>query len=234
MHIYKNTRLLALVLLLVFLLLPQFSSSAPVKLKVLLTFDDGPDPNYTHQILEILAYYDIKALFFVLGSQVESHPEIMLQIVSGGHALGNHTFNHMDIQNLSPHELVKQIKRTDRAIENTAGLVPLYFRPPRGRYSDDNYKTLRSLGKVNVLWDLGLEKAAITDPHLLVSHLEARINGREELILLLHDGNVDGNDRSSTVEALPILIDNLLSMGFTFVDPSTEEGQLFLSRHTKD
>lgn len=228
------SRLLVLTALTVLLLLPQTGSVSPANRNILLTFDDGPNPRYTPEILAILRQNDIRAIFFVVGEQAEANPELLRQILSEGHTLGNHTYDHAGIHRMTAHQLQSQVLQTDKAIHSITGVVPTYFRPPRGHYTKENHHALQQLGKCTVLWDLGLEKKLITRPDQLVTHLLSRIGGRKELILLLHDGSVDKNDRTLTVEALPILIHRLSSMGCTFVDPGSKEGQAYLSRYASN
>ena len=122
----------------------------------------------------------------------------------------------------------------DHAIERVSGITPTYFRPPRGCYTKENHRTLDELGKTTVLWDIGLEKTAIKEPVTLVSHLLSRVGGRQELLLLFHDGNVDGNDRGATVKALPLLIEELIARGCIFMDPASDEGKAYLAKYAAE
>lgn len=196
---------------------------------VLLTFDDGPDPRYTPQVLSILGQQGIRAVFFIVGSQAEAYLELLRDIVAGGHALGNHTFTHTSINGMTPAEVLEEVRRTDAVVSEITGDLPRWFRPPRGLYTEQNFLTLRQAGKEVVVWDAGLEKEGIKEPEVLVDHLIRRVKGQDRLVLLLHDGDPTGShDRTATVEALPLLIDKLRRLGYSFVDPSSPQGQEFL------
>lgn len=197
--------------------------------RVLLTFDDGPDPRYTPQILSILREHGIKAVFFVVGKQVLENPELLQEIASDGHLLANHTFTHASIDRMTPEELLAELRRTDAAVAEIAGKSMHWFRPPRGLYTDENYMILQNEGKEVLMWDAGLEKENITEPARLVINLIKRVSGRRSMVLLLHDGNPHNNrDRAGTVEALPMLINELQQMGCAFIDPSSTEGNDFM------
>lgn len=90
-----------------------------------------------------------------------------------------------------------------------------------------------TMGKRMLLWDLGLERSGMADPAALVERLVERARGRQQLILLLHDGNVDGNDRAATVKALPMLIEKLKEQGYTFIDPGTPQGEDFMNLYSR-
>lgn len=196
--------------------------------QVLLTFDDGPDPLYTPQILSVLRQYNVKALFFVLGSRAQSHPELLGRIAREGHALGNHGFTHVNIDALSYEQFVEEIILTDRIISEVTGEVPGWFRPPRGRISPENLAVIRQEGKEVLLWDAGLEKEQLKTAKKMVDYLLDRIKKKDSLILLLHDGDLTGHDRTATVEALPSLIEKLRQQGFDFIDPLSAEGKQFI------
>src|SRR6185312_17561707 len=98
--------------------------------QVALTFDDGPDPKVTMQILETLEKYNAKATFFMLGSRVEYYPEIAKHIADAGHELGNHTWNHPDLTKASVEKIRDEINRTSSIIENVTGMQSTVFRPP--------------------------------------------------------------------------------------------------------
>ena len=196
--------------------------------QVLLTFDDGPDPRYTPQVLEILRHYNIRALFFVVGIQAEAHGDLLRQVAAEGHALGNHGYTHNNIDLLTPEQLREEVRRTDAYIVGATGITPFLFRPPRGRYNQQNRVVLRQEEKQIMLWDAGLEKESLHDPSNMVECILKRISGKKKLILLLHDGDLTDHDRYTTVEALPVLIEELLHQGFTFVNPSSAEGKQFM------
>lgn len=225
-------KLVSFILLLI-LLLPLSGGWAQTDKVVLLTFDDGPDSRYTPEILSTLKENDIKALFFVIGSQIEANPGLFQIMIKQGHTIGNHTWNHRRIDKLAEQELIDEVLQTDESISFFTGKTTVYFRPPRGCYTKENEACLLALGKINLLWDLGLETSGETDPKALVDRLLKRMRNKRELILLLHDGNVDGNNRTPTVEALPLLIKELRRRGYRFLDPASHKGQQLILRHAE-
>lgn len=100
--------------------------------RVALTFDDGPDPRYTPQILDILKRYQVKAAFFVTGNKAKAHPDLIKQIAAAGHELGNHGFRHRAAWVLGPQATISEIKETDRLLEELTGQEPVYYRPTWG------------------------------------------------------------------------------------------------------
>lgn len=117
-------------ILLFFLLLPLAGSATVGAKQVLLTFDDGPDPRYTAEILDILQEHKIKGLFFVLGKQVEENPWLLDRLLAEGHTIGNHTYDHRGIKKMTAKGLETEVAATDSLIEKAGGPAAVYFRPP--------------------------------------------------------------------------------------------------------
>lgn len=199
--------------------------------RVILTFDDGPNPEYTQLILDELAKHQIKVIFFVVGSEIELYPDLVKEIDRQGHFLGNHTYSHRSISNLSQEELEDELLACNNIVEQLTGQRMSFFRPPRGLYTKQNIKNIQDLGFKNLMWDVGLEKQTIKDPRMLVDHLMSRIKGKKNLIVLLHDGDVEGrHSRELTVKALPLLIESLKKEGYKIVDPKSKEGQEIIQK----
>jgi peptidoglycan-N-acetylglucosamine deacetylase len=112
-----------------------------------LTFDDGPIPEITPGILDILAEYKVKATFFCVGDNVKKHPEIYKRLIGEGHTAGNHTFNHMDGWKVSDKEYMENIDKCSEFVKSDL------FRPPYGRLKLSQYKRLKDKFKI-VLWDV--------------------------------------------------------------------------------
>jgi peptidoglycan/xylan/chitin deacetylase (PgdA/CDA1 family) len=104
---------------------------------VALTFDDGPNPTYTPQILEVLAHFQVKATFFLLGRNVAAHPKTVHAVVEAGHAIGNHTFNHPYLADCTPAEVISELSQCQRTIREVVGIVPKVMRPPFGAQSPE-------------------------------------------------------------------------------------------------
>ncbi len=152
----------------------------------LVTFDDGPDPEHTPLILDILAKHDVKAIFFVVGEKVEQQPQIVKRIVSEGHLLGNHSHSHNNFTSLfSRKRLSAEIKQAQEVIESVSGTKVNLFRPPIG-YTNPKYATV--LGQQNlkcVGWTLRSYDSVYTDPKKLLQRLISRIKPGN--IVLMHD-----------------------------------------------
>jgi len=99
---------------------------------VALTFDDGPDPVFTPQVLDVLARHDVKATFFVLGRRADDHPELVRQIVAAGHAVGSHGYSHAILRGVWPGEIATELRQTDAALWRAAGIRTRLFRHPGG------------------------------------------------------------------------------------------------------
>lgn len=180
--------------------------------EIALTFDDGPDPQYTPQILDILRQYRVKATFFCIGHQATRSPHIVKQEFDMGHNIGNHTWTHPDLALLSATDVLSEICRTSDALEEATGVRPTFFRPPYGSLSSQVLVQTHHLGITTIMWnDLAQDWARPGTNFIIHRTLSLIQNGS---IILMHDG---GGDRSQTVKALPAIIGSLQNRGFQFV-----------------
>jgi peptidoglycan/xylan/chitin deacetylase (PgdA/CDA1 family)/GT2 family glycosyltransferase len=185
---------------------------------IALTFDDGPSP-YTAQVLDILARYEVKATFFVIGQKVEQHPDLARRIVAEGHVLGNHTYSHPLWKMMGTSQQVeRELDRGAEAIQAATGLQPTLFRPPHGWRSPWMITLAQRKGYQVVTWDIS------SGDWMAQSTTQAIINrvvqkARPGAIILLHDGlNLQDNvSRQHTVEALPAIIEALQARGYRLV-----------------
>ncbi len=195
---------------------------------VALTFDDGPDPVYTPEILDILKEKDVRATFFLIGKNVSSHPEIAQRMVEEGHLIGSHTHSHKSLIPLSAKSTYKEIKNAEAAIEEATGIRPTLFRPPRGVYSSYAQELLKEERYTLVLWDLSAVDWAELAPKRIVANVVNKV--KPGSIILLHDSGdlitYRGGDRHSTVKALPEIIDKLRAQGYEFI---TIDQMIFIS-----
>ena len=184
--------------------------------KVVLTFDDGPNATFTPQILDILKEKGAKAVFFMVGMQVENNPGIAKRIVDEGHDVGNHTYGHITVPNSPPPRLAAQIMRTNLLILQHTGVYPHFVRPPRGLYDMRMRRIAGLLGQDLVLWSISSQD---WHPRANAAGIVKRVVDRASAgdIILFHDsGSVlgkEGASRKATVEALGPIIDGLRGKG---------------------
>jgi peptidoglycan-N-acetylglucosamine deacetylase len=183
---------------------------------VALTFDDGPNPEATPQILEALAARRVKATFFVLGRHAEMWPELVARVAAEGHSIGNHGYYHRKLHFKSPRYVHEDLALGTRAIEQASGIHPRLFRAPHGFRSPWVTAIAGSLGQRTVGWSLGVWDS---DRPGVEAIADRTVNGaRSGSILLLHDG--DGydpaGDRTQTARAVPLIVDRLLDAGYRF------------------
>jgi peptidoglycan-N-acetylglucosamine deacetylase len=178
---------------------------------VALTFDDGPHPRFTGEVLEVLTRYDIRATFFCVGLNAVSMEREVARMADLGHCLANHTWSHPYLPDLSARELREQVSRTREAIGRAAGDLPLLMRPPYGSLTPSVLDNWMGYDETVVLWDAEAEDWARPGPEVIADRILARTEPGS--IILLHDG---GGDRSQTVAALPAIIDGCLERGWSF------------------
>jgi len=185
---------------------------APEK-PIALTFDDGPWPNSTAQVLDVLKKSNVKATFFMVGMQVQKYPQLLKQVVANGHAIGNHTWSHQyDHYNASA--AAREIDRTAEIVYKTTGVKTSLFRPPAGILNNGLVSYAHEKKYAVVMWSVDSKdwRSRRTTRQAFIDNVlkEAKPGG----IVLLHDG---GGDRSNTVQALPQLISQLKKHGYKFV-----------------
>jgi len=151
-----------------------------------LTFDDGPDPERTPRLLDVLAAARVPAVFFVLGQQAERHPALVRRMVAEGHGVGNHSWSHPWMLPMSRARIVEELDRCQKVVADITGVPPRLARPPYGQ-RDYRYNQLaRERGLTPVLWSRNLRDYWGTGPERLVRRLERSLPGD---VLLMHDGD---------------------------------------------
>jgi len=160
---------------------------------VALTFDDGPDPDYTPALLDLLARENIRATFFLVGSNVKKHPGIAHRLVSEGHAIGGHTYDHREIVGLTPVELESEMSRCRQAIREATGVDSMLFRPPRGKVNMASIRGVCRLGYCLVHWTKTYSDYLNDGADRLVERMQ-KDPVRPRDIALLHDHNSDTLD----------------------------------------
>ncbi|MFE0073434.1 polysaccharide deacetylase family protein [Nonomuraea sp. NPDC059023] len=179
---------------------------------IALTFDDGPHPPYTGGVLDVLDRYGVPATFFCVGLHAGAHSEEIARMTEAGHLIGNHTWSHAFLPDLTRSQLEEQIERTNEAIDGAGGTPTRYFRPPYGARSPEVVGWLGDHGVTTVLWDVDAADWTMPEPAKIAADVLERT--RPGSVIVLHDG---GGDRSNTVAALPALIEGLLERGHRFV-----------------
>lgn len=177
---------------------------------VALTFDDGPWPQSTDKILSVLRQNNIKATFYWVGVALQSNPEIAKQVVAEGHAVGNHTWQHI-MTDMDLATAAQELGNAARLIEEITGVRSLLMRPPGGNLSGELVNYAKQLKYNITLWSADSQDYFVSAPLIIDNVLR---NVKPGGIILLHDG---GGDRTATVEALPQIISALKSQGYRFV-----------------
>ncbi len=182
---------------------------------VALTFDDGPHPVYTEQILDILYEYDVKATFFVLGMLAENYPHIIKRQWEEGHEIGNHTYSHIDTKKASKEELLEEYKKTQDIIYSITKNKPKIFRPPYGSFDKKVLDMVEEDNSIVVLWSANQDSKDWKNPEVekIVANTISNIENGD--IILFHDYVY--YDESHTVEALKVIIPELINRGYKFV-----------------
>jgi peptidoglycan-N-acetylglucosamine deacetylase len=186
--------------------------AAPGDKLVALTFDDGPWPGQTEKILAVLKKQSIHATFFMLGGRARQSPELARRVVAEGHVVGSHSLSHKELTKLGPAGIRKEISGGVSGVAAATGVRPVWFRPPYGAVNGAVRKQARVMKVKVALWDIDTLDWTRPGTHML--YRNAVRSTRPGQIVLMHDG---GADRSQTIKALPIIIEDLRSKGFTFV-----------------
>lgn len=180
-----------------------------------ITFDDGPHPKETDEVLDVLKKHDVKATFFIAGKHANWYSKPLIRASKEGHEIGNHTFNHPDISNLSNNQLEKEILKCEEIIVKMTGKKPTLFRPPYGSFKKEELAKIAEKHEYKVvLWDHVDAKdwknpGANNIANEIINNVE---NGD---IILLHDYATN-----NTVEALDIFIPEMQKRGYKFVTVS--------------
>jgi peptidoglycan-N-acetylglucosamine deacetylase len=193
------------------------------KKRIALTFDDGPTPPVTDQILDILSAYHVTATFFVNGKLVDRFPECLRRIQQAHHSIGNHTYTHLFLYLKSRRRIAREIDRTQDAIERVTGARPELFRCPYGVRWFGLFSVLRHRGMHAIQWsDTGFDWVKKNTPADIAR--KALENIRDGSVILLHDGcgahEPEEVNHAGTVAALPAIIEGALEKGFKFVPVS--------------
>lgn len=152
---------------------------------IALTFDDGPHPQYTPDLLDVLKELDVKATFFVIGYKAEQYPEIIKRIVGEGHTLGHHSYCHKNnFAWLSTQKVKEEIQKTIDLLESISGKKSIYFRPPFGVTNPNIARAVKELKLTSVGWSLRSYDTTYT-PDMVINKIRKKVKSGD--IILLHD-----------------------------------------------
>lgn len=174
--------------------------------KIALTFDDGPHPAYTEEMLSVLEEAQVPATFFLLGQNIEGNEEVVKDIAEKGHLIGNHTFHHVQITGLPKEQAYEEIDQTSRLIEELTGKGTEYVRPPFGTWNEGLES---NLDLIPVMWTIDTLDWTTKNVDAIVNHVVK--NAGENDIILMHDSY------KSTVQAVERIVSLLKAEGFEFV-----------------
>jgi peptidoglycan-N-acetylglucosamine deacetylase len=192
----------------------RLSQAACEANQIAITIDDGPNPEVTPAVLDILDAYDAKASFFCIGRLVESHPDLALEIIRRGHSIENHSYGHRHHFSLMGMKSLRQeIVKTQEVISQATGYLPSYFRAPAGLRSPLLDPVLQSLNLRLISWTRRGFDTITNDPSKILNKLQRDLSAGD--ILLLHDGNcaLTKSGQPVIIPVLSKLLNNLESMG---------------------
>ncbi|MBD2345020.1 polysaccharide deacetylase family protein [Anabaena subtropica] len=178
---------------------------------IALTFDDGPWPETTAQVLDILKQNNIKGTFFVVGQNVKNYPDLVKRVVAEGHAIGNHTWHHW-YHFMNPQVAAYEVTNTTNLIYQVTGVKTDLFRPPGGMMNNGLVSYARNNKYAVIMWSSdSIDYSRPSVPRLINNVFRQVQPGG---IVLMHDG---GGNRSQTVQALPEIITRFRKQGYSFV-----------------
>jgi peptidoglycan/xylan/chitin deacetylase (PgdA/CDA1 family) len=182
-----------------------------------LTYDDGPNDPHTLRLMEVLARHSVRATFFLIGRYAGQRPDMVRELVRGGHAVGNHTFTHPNLIFVSEKETKAQLENCERALTDAVGEHSKLFRPPFGGRLPRSLRMARFLGLQPVMWNVTGWDWNAPPADYIEKKVARQIRGGN--VILLHDGGHRhmGADRSQTVIATGRLITRYQGEGYEFV-----------------
>ncbi len=187
---------------------PVYSGDRMIR-TIAITFDDGPHPILTPALLDVLDSLGVKASFFLVGKMVDRNPALVREIFARGHTVGNHSYEHRNSSALTGEEFSTDILKCCESIERNIPVKVRFFRPPGGNYTKSVLSLVEDAGLSTVLWDINSRDYT----GVSAAKMSTRIISKSApgSILLFHSGV------SSTIEALPVIVEALRENGFEFV-----------------
>ncbi|MVO99439.1 polysaccharide deacetylase family protein [Paenibacillus lutrae] len=182
---------------------------------VALTFDDGPDLHWTPLVMEVLREYNAKATFFLVGQQIDKYPDMVKKIVSEGHAVGNHSWNHAQLPKLTVEQVRLQMTRADEALKKAIGHGTNLFRAPYGALNESVNLTATKEGQTIVGWSVDTKDWAGNSAQSILNNVKANV--KPGGIILQHSYGGKGGDLSNTIEATRLICEYLQGQGYEIV-----------------
>ncbi|HEX7715093.1 MAG TPA: polysaccharide deacetylase family protein [Bacillota bacterium] len=193
-----------------------FKGGDPAARKLCLTFDDGPDPRYTPELLQILRKEQVRATFFLVADKAVAAPDLVRQIIASGHEIGFHTFKHRHAYLLFFNGSLKAVGEGRRKLEEVTGRPVFWFRPPWGALNLFQYLTARVLRLRLVLWSANAQDWEIrTGTDGILERLKERV--KPGGVIVLHDSGGDLGAPANTLAAVPEVIRWFKGQGYQFV-----------------
>lgn len=183
--------------------------------QMMLTFDDGPNPDYTPHILDTLAKHDVRAMFFLCGECVEANRHLVARMAEEGHVVGNHTWTHPLLTTLDRGEIKSEMERTSDIIEASYGERPQWFRAPYGAWNRAAFQLGAEMGMEPMAWTVDTTDWDTPGTDVIIERVES--GAAPGVVVLSHDA---GGDRSQTVEAIQEWLPYLLDSGYRLTVPS--------------
>jgi peptidoglycan-N-acetylglucosamine deacetylase len=182
-----------------------------------LTFDDGPNDPHTLHLLDVLARHNVHATFFMIGSFVEKRPEIARAVAAAGHAIGNHTYTHPNLIFRLGSVVRRELQDCERAFDNAGVAHARLFRPPFGGRTPIVLRTARGMGLEPIMWSVTAQDWKPHSPEKVARLVHRQVLGGD--VILLHDGGhmSMGTDRSTSVRATELIIQEYQGEGYEFV-----------------
>ncbi|GAA4015498.1 polysaccharide deacetylase family protein [Streptomyces marokkonensis] len=181
---------------------------------MMLTFDDGPDPRFTPDILDTLARYDVRATFFVCGEMADYNRDLLSRMADEGHVVGNHTWSHPLLTRLDRRGIRSEMERTSEVVEQAYGEPPRWFRAPYGAWNRAAFQLGAELGMEPLAWTVDTLDWTTPGTRTIVERVED--GAAPGVVVLSHDA---GGDRSQSVRALRSYLPGLLDSGYHLTVP---------------
>ncbi|NEC88717.1 polysaccharide deacetylase family protein [Streptomyces sp. SID12501] len=182
---------------------------------MVLTFDDGPDPRYTPDILRTLREHDVRAMFFVCGEMAVDNKDLLTEMTDDGHVVGNHTWSHPLLTRLTRSEIRSQMERTSKVVEDACGEPPVWFRAPYGAWNRTAFQLGAELGMEPLAWTVDTLDWMAPGARTIADRVER--GAAPGVVVLSHDA---GGDRSQSVRALRDYLPELLDSGYHITVPT--------------